>query len=56
MQLNTDQKAQSAVETMLMIAAAVIIAVVVGLYLKSIPTSIENTVNNQSANILNQFG
>lgn len=55
MQFRKDSKAQAAVETMLMIAAAVVIAVAVGLFLKSIPPSIENTVNNSRENILNQF-
>ena len=55
MQFKNDQTAQSAVETMLMIAAAVVIAVAVGLYLKSIPQTLQNTVNNQRENILNEF-
>ena len=55
MQLNSEQKAQTAVETMLMIAAAVIIAVAVGLYLKSIPPAVEHKVNEQRHSILNEF-
>jgi Flp pilus assembly pilin Flp len=55
MQFKKDHKGQTAVETMLMIAAAVVIAVAVGLYLKSIPPTIENTITHQREDILNTF-
>ncbi|MEW6294774.1 MAG: class III signal peptide-containing protein [Candidatus Diapherotrites archaeon] len=41
-----EQKAQTAIETLLIIVAAVVVAIIVGAYLKTFPGRVENEINN----------
>jgi uncharacterized protein (UPF0333 family) len=53
--LYSEEKGQTALETLLIIAAAVILAAVVGLYLKSLPPRIEHKAKNQTNQIINNI-
>jgi len=41
-----EQKAQTAIETLLIIVAAVVVAIIVGMFLKSIPPQLEHKISN----------
>jgi uncharacterized protein (UPF0333 family) len=50
-------RAQNALEVLLMLAAAVVIAAVVGLYLKSLPTgTVETKLNTITNQVLENLG
>lgn len=46
-----DFKGQSSLEVLLLIAGAIIIATVIGLYLKSIPKNVGNEINQWATKI-----
>jgi len=45
-----DFKGQSSLEVLLLIGGAILIATIVGVYLKSIPKSVGNKINQQAGN------
>ncbi len=55
MKLGEEKKAQTSIEYLLILAAAVVLAVVVGLYLKSIPPRIHDEAGGKTENIINGF-
>jgi uncharacterized protein (UPF0333 family) len=55
MNLKKEIKAQTALETILVLAAAVLIAVVVGMYIKSIPRKLHNVTVNKTNEVIHGF-
>lgn len=55
MTLTKEEKAQGALEYLILLAGAVFVAAVVGLYLKSIPGEIEPRLNNARTHVINGF-
>ena len=52
-----DEKAQTALEMLLLLAAAVFMAALVGIYLKNLPQNIvSNTVPTETNQVINQLG
>jgi len=50
-----EEKAQGALEYLLMIAGAIVVAIVVGLYLKGIPGQAENAFNQGREHVIHGF-
>lgn len=55
MSLAKDEKAQGALEYLIILAGAIFMAVAVGLYLKSIPAQTENKFNEATQNVIEGF-
>jgi len=52
MSLFSDARGQSAIEVLLMIAAAIVVALVVALYLKSVPQAVQNDLAHREQQVL----
>tara|TARA_Y100000310_G_C20637292_1_gene791880 strand:+ start:1691 stop:1855 length:165 start_codon:yes stop_codon:yes gene_type:complete len=50
-----EEKAQGSLEYLLIIAGAIFVAAVVGLFLKSIPGQTENRLNQETQQVLHGF-
>jgi len=51
-----DEKGQASIEVLLLIAGAVVVAIAVGLYIKSASESIANQANEVSHNVYHDIG
>lgn len=48
-----DSKGQSSIEVLLLIGGAIMVATIVGIYLKGTLPSIQNRINDKAANLIN---
>ena len=55
MNLRKEEKAQGSLEYLLILAGAIIIAVAVGLYLKSIPQAVQHKFHSGTEHIIHGF-
>jgi uncharacterized protein (UPF0333 family) len=55
MKLCKEEKAQGALEYLIIIAGAIFVAAAVGLYLKSIPGQTENRLNEETLHVIHGF-
>lgn len=55
MKLSNEEKAQGALEYLIILAGAVLVAIAVGWYLKSIPVQTENRFNQQTNAVVHGF-
>ena len=53
MSLFSDELGQASIEVLLMIAAAIVVALVVALYLKSVPKAVQNELATREQQVLN---
>ncbi len=55
MKLEEEERAQGALEYLLIIAGAIFVAVAVGVYLKSVPGQTEHKLNQEFEHVLHGF-
>lgn len=51
-----EKKAQTALEMLILLAGAILVAAGIGIYLKSIPPKIENVLNSKKTEVINELG